>query len=128
MPYFTRLERYLDLQYERFKTYILYQWSNLTQGTVIFFIGFFSASGIATLIGQTGDWDVLVSAIIVSLNEIISKWVYGLRVQKNQSILLFNINISIPIKSTNFPIKNQINQFKLGLLYGLFIDAFKLGS
>jgi len=128
MPYFTRLERYLDLQYERFKIYILYQWSNLTQSTVIFFIGFFSASGIATLIGQTGDWDVLVSAIIVSLNEIISKWVYGLRVQKNQSILLFNMNISIPIKSTNFPIKNQINQFKLGLLYGLFIDAFKLGS
>jgi len=128
MPYFTRLERYLDLQYERFKIYILYQWSNLTQSTVIFFIGFFSASGIATLIGQTGDWDVLVSAIIVSFNEMVSKWAYGLGIKQNQSILLFNININISSKSTNFPIKDQINQFKLGLLYGLFIDAFKLGS
>jgi len=126
MAYFTRLERYLDIQYQRLKKYIYYHWSNLTQATVIFFIGFFAASGIATLIGQTGDWDVLISAIIISFNEIINKWVYGLQIKNNQSIFFFNINISL--ESRKFPLKNQINQFKLGLLYGLFIDAFKLGS
>ena len=125
MAYFTRLERYLDIQYQRLKKYIYYHWSNLTQATLIFFIGFFAASGIATLIGQTGDWDVLVSAIIVSFNEIINKWVYGLQIKNNQSLFFININSR---GSTKIPFKNQINHFKLGLLYGLFIDAFKLGS
>jgi len=126
MPYFTRLERYLDIQYERLKTYLFYHWKNLTKATIIFFVGFFWASGLATLIGQTGDWDVLISAIIIYLNELISKWVYGLEGKATQSFPVLRKKY-LPT-SINFPIKNQINQFKLGLLYGLFIDAFKLGS
>ena len=64
----------------------------------------------STIPAQTGDWNIISGAIIVTFYEISSKMIY-----KNNSLK----------KSL---IRTLINNFKVGILYGLFVDAFKLGS
>nr|ARW60165.1 hypothetical protein [Laurencieae sp.] len=73
-------------------------------------LGFFFANILSTVPAQTGDWNIITGAIIVTSYEIISKLIY-----KNN-----NIKKSFII--------NLINNFKIGIVYGLFVDAFKLGS
>ena len=39
-------------------------------------LGFFSANTLSTILGQTGDWGILSSCILVALVEIINQLVY----------------------------------------------------
>lgn len=80
-------------------------------------IGFFIATALSTIPAQTGDWGIVAAAIIVTNQEIISKIIYQ---YKNLTIL--------PKKSIITEIFKQCNNIKIGILYGLFVDAFKLGS
>ena len=73
-------------------------------------LGFFIASILSTIPTQTGDWDIISAAIIVTINENLSKLIYKTKIKSN----VFFINL--------------INQIKIGIIYGLFVDAFKLGS
>nr|YP_009745207.1 hypothetical chloroplast RF20 [Halymenia maculata]QIG87217.1 hypothetical chloroplast RF20 [Halymenia maculata] len=72
-------------------------------------LGFFTATIISTIPSQTGDWGILAGAIIVTCNESISKLIYN---SHHNRINILNI----------------INCVKIGIIYGLFVDAFKLGS
>nr|YP_010851187.1 hypothetical protein Ycf20 [Aphanocladia delicatula]WGH14263.1 hypothetical protein Ycf20 [Aphanocladia delicatula] len=49
-------------------------------------------------------------SIIITLNELVNKFIYTKK----------NIN--------EFLILKLINNIKIGIIYGLFVDAFKLGS
>ena len=40
-------------------------------------LGFFSANTLSTILGQTGDWGILSSGILVALVESINKIVYN---------------------------------------------------
>nr|YP_009396367.1 hypothetical protein [Polysiphonia scopulorum]ARW65553.1 hypothetical protein [Polysiphonia scopulorum] len=73
-------------------------------------LGFFFANILSTIPAQTGDWNIISGSVIVTFNEIVNKCVYS----KN------NIRNSILIK--------LVNNIKIGIVYGLFVDAFKLGS
>lgn len=75
-------------------------------------IGFFTANALATLPGQTGDWAIVVSAMSVSISEILSKLIYSIKLKSRNSMVIFTI----------------INNIKLGVIYGFFVDSFKLGS
>nr|YP_009393062.1 hypothetical protein [Bostrychia moritziana]ARW61624.1 hypothetical protein [Bostrychia moritziana] len=72
--------------------------------------GFFFANILLTIPAQTGDWGLMSAAMIVAINEILSQIVY----QTNTRTKYFCINF--------------INNIKIGTIYGLFVDAFKLGS
>lgn len=72
-------------------------------------LGFFIASILSTLPSQTGEWGIINAAIIITINEIISKIIYRLKKSHNKSLKL-------------------INNIRIGIIYGLFVDAFKLGS
>nr|WCH58099.1 hypothetical protein [Cystoclonium purpureum f. stellatum] len=72
-------------------------------------LGFLIATILSTISAQTGDWGIIAASIIITINELISKLVYNLK--KNKSIILI-----------------MINYIKIGIIYGLFVDAFKLGS
>uniref|UniRef100_A0AAU7YPS9 Uncharacterized protein ycf20 n=1 Tax=Gracilaria hainanensis TaxID=2871843 RepID=A0AAU7YPS9_9FLOR len=65
---------------------------------------------LSTLPSQTGDWGIIAGSIIVTLNEIISKHIYQLK--KNHKFISLYI----------------FNYIRIGIIYGLFVDAFKLGS
>ena len=75
-------------------------------------IGFFFATVLSTLPGQTGDWTILGASIIVSTIEYLSQCFYA----GTSTSLINNYYFSI------------LNDFKIGITYGLFIDSFKLGS
>nr|YP_009313467.1 Hypothetical protein ycf20 [Galaxaura rugosa]SCW21721.1 Hypothetical protein ycf20 [Galaxaura rugosa] len=72
-------------------------------------LGFFISTALSTIPGQTGDWGIIGAAIIVAFYEIISQRIY-LTSEFHQRI------------------NSQINEIKVGIIYGLFVDAFKLGS
>ncbi|TVU11179.1 hypothetical protein EJB05_44748 [Eragrostis curvula] len=77
-------------------------------------LGFYTANALATILGQTGDWDVLVAGLVVAAVEGIGMLMYSKpfasRPGRFQSFLA------------------SVNYWKAGVLLGLFVDAFKLGS
>ncbi|KAA8539808.1 hypothetical protein F0562_026500 [Nyssa sinensis] len=77
---------------------------------LLFLVGFYSATAFATVIGQTGDWDILSAGLAVIVVEGIGAVMY----------------------KDSFPPFNKIrglitmfNYWKAGLSLGLFLDAFK---
>lgn len=82
-------------------------------------LGFFAATALSTIPAQTGDWGIVAAAIIVTNQEIISKIIYQSKyLNKN---LYYNHNVI-------HKFLKYCNSIKIGILYGLFVDAFKLGS
>jgi Protein of unknown function (DUF565) len=73
-------------------------------------LGFFIATALSTIPSQTGDWGIIAAALMVTFYELISQFAYPSIVLSSQKLI------------------KQINSIKVGILYGLFVDAFKLGS
>jgi hypothetical protein len=74
-------------------------------------LGIFFSNLLCTISSQTGDWSLYLTSCIISSYEIISYISYNRFIKKK------HINII-----------NSINGFKIGLIYGFYLDAFKLGS
>nr|YP_009511012.1 hypothetical protein [Hydropuntia rangiferina]AXI96685.1 hypothetical protein [Hydropuntia rangiferina]UAD87368.1 hypothetical protein [Hydropuntia rangiferina] len=72
---------------------------------------FFLSTVLSTIPSQTGDWGIIAGSLIVTLNEIFSKQIYKY-LKKNYKL----------------PILRILNCIRIGVIYGLFVDAFKLGS
>lgn len=87
---------------------------NFPMKVFLLLLGFYTANALATILGQTGDWDVLVAGIVVAAIEGIGMLMYkkppSLPSRRLQSWVAF------------------INYWKAGVCLGLFVDAFKLGS
>nr|YP_009391818.1 hypothetical protein [Acrosorium ciliolatum]ARW59962.1 hypothetical protein [Acrosorium ciliolatum] len=90
------------------KLTINYKFNVFSLHIINLMLGFFIASAISTIPAQTGDWGIISGAIIITINEILSKIIY--KHNKKYILLYF------------------INDIKIGIIYGLFVDAFKLGS
>ncbi|CAN0826500.1 Ycf20-like protein [Linum grandiflorum] len=83
---------------------------NLPLKLLFFLVGFYCATAFATVIGQTGDWDILSAALAVAVVEAIGALMY------NGSLRLFS----------NFKsLVTVFNYWKAGLTLGLFLDSFK---
>lgn len=100
--------------------------------------GFFQATTLSTVLGQTGDWDVLASAGLVALTELTGVCLYkssfypfSKNSKKPKILLVFGKKIKLAL-SIESPVPSwatkAANMWKIGLVYGLFVDAFKLGS
>lgn len=80
-------------------------------------LGFFTSTALSTIPAQAGDWGIIAAAIIIGNQEIISRISYQDRM--------------LSVRRTSMIIKTFLkycNSIKIGILYGLFVDAFKLGS
>ena len=86
--------------------------NSLSLSILYMLLGFFISTALSTIPGQTGDWGIIGAAIIVTFYERISQYTYP---------LTFKTKI-------NKRLMHRINYIKIGILYGLFVDAFKLGS
>nr|BED43077.1 Ycf20 protein [Pyropia sp. Myanmar_A]BED43274.1 Ycf20 protein [Pyropia sp. Myanmar_B]BED43471.1 Ycf20 protein [Pyropia sp. Myanmar_C] len=105
----TRLSIFLTCLVENLNNKLYYSLKELTTGLISLLLGFFISTGLSTIPGQTGDWGIIAASLIVAATELTSKIVYS-----NQKKVAIRINL--------------INNFKIGITYGLFVDAFKLGS
>ncbi|WJX52497.1 hypothetical protein P8452_38605 [Trifolium repens] len=87
---------------------------NFPMKIFLLLLGFYTANALATILGQTGDWDVLVAGVVVAAIEGIGMLIYK----------------KVPTARTgrlqNFLV--MVNYWKAGICLGLFVDAFKLGS
>ncbi|TKY59457.1 Ycf20 protein [Spatholobus suberectus] len=87
---------------------------NLPMKIFLLLLGFYTANALATILGQTGDWDVLVAGLVVAAIEGIGMLIYRkpatMKTGRLQSFLV------------------MVNYWKAGICLGLFVDAFKLGS
>ncbi|CAM0950895.1 unnamed protein product [Alopecurus aequalis] len=88
--------------------------SNSPTKIFLVLLGFYTANALATILGQTGDWDVLVAGVVVAAIEGIGMLMYRKPVARPPG--RFQSLISM------------INFWKAGVCLGLFVDAFKLGS
>ena len=87
---------------------------------ISFLSGFLFSSILDTTLGEFQEWAIVGAALIVSTIENLSKIFYSIyfKVQSrklDKKYLLINI-----IDIMQF--------FKVGIIYGLIVDAFKLGS
>ncbi len=108
--FFTNIFQLLD---SKIQTYSI----NFPIKILLLLLGFFIATVLATVFGQTGDWDVLVAGILVAMIEILGNKMYSKKDISTKQV--FNISFLSLI---------GINYIKIGLIFGLFVDAFKLGS
>eukprot|EP00250_Pteridium_aquilinum_P010267 c19254_g1_i1 orf=181-756(+) len=77
-------------------------------------LGFYAANALATILGQTGDWDVLVAGIVVAIIELIGSFMYQEKYK------------SMAGRFRGYLV--MLNYWKAGFTLGLFVDAFKVGS
>lgn len=84
-----------------------------------FFGGFLFSSILDTTLGELNEWAIVGSALVVASLETTSKIFYTLeyRVRKNLIKNSYLLNLTI-----------ILNDIKVGIIYGLIVDAFKLGS
>ncbi|KAJ8446791.1 hypothetical protein Cgig2_016101 [Carnegiea gigantea] len=87
---------------------------NFPMKVFLLLLGFYTANALATILGQTGDWDVLVAGIVVAVIEGIGMLMY----KKPPSLPSGRLQSWVAM----------INYWKAGICLGLFVDAFKLGS
>ena len=83
--------------------------------------GFFFGNLFGTFISYITFYNWLIILLFVSFVEFINFFIY------TQSIKIYNKNTIKSYIPTKFGWK-LLNYFKIGLLLGLFVDAFKVGS
>lgn len=113
----TRLGRLIAVR----RRELLQRWNTVRRyfPTKIFLLllGFFSANALATILGQTGDWDVIAAGILVAIIEGIGH-------------LMYNTRSSLPafFGARGKQTIEFMNYWKIGFTFALFVDAFKVGS
>lgn len=117
----TRLNTLIDQLIKRFIGWAENPWRRLSLIIISLLFGNFLASAIATSTGQIAYLDITISVILLGMTELIS-WLTYHRVPAR-----IPEEIKAPIAGMPLWIA-MINSLKLGLIYGLFVEAFKLGS
>ena len=79
---------------------------SLSAASILF--GFFSATSASTIIGSVADWDPLAAAVLLVWTESFTKYYY-----------------TVPSRGRFLQLANA---FKIGLIYGMTLDAFKLST
>jgi|TARA_X000001036_G_scaffold434138_1_gene472985 hypothetical protein len=84
-----------------------------------FFGGFMLSSILDTTLGELQEWAIVGAALVVACLEILNKMFY---------LIASKIVSFLKEKYYIIRLLNLINYLKVGLIYGLIVDAFKLGS
>ena len=86
---------------------------------IAFFGGFLLSSIIDTTLGEFNEWAIVGAALVIATIEGFNKIYY---------YFFRQIRANILEKFYFTSLLNLLNFFKIGLIYGLIVDAFKLGS
>ena len=86
---------------------------------ISFFGGFLVSSIIDTSLGEFSEWAIVGAALVVANIESFNNFYYSVTVKNRNAMLL---------RSSVTTLLDFLNYFKIGIVYGLIVDAFKLGS
>ncbi len=107
----TRLNSLVDIVTTRLNRWLTNPWRRLSLQVIGLLFGFFLGSAISTIAGQAAKWDVVAAAAVVVTTEVVNWLVYRRSETMARSLVL-----------------DSINAIKIGIIYSLFLEAFKLGS
>jgi len=115
----TRLNNLVDVILGQLRLWLSNPWRRLSLIIISLLLGIFLGTAIPTTSGQTAEWDVVSAGVLVIFTEAVSRFVYGRnrRPPANEEAL-----------SRGLFVAELLNSFKIGLIYSLFVEAFKLGS
>lgn len=108
----TRLSTLIETTTTRFGRWVFNPWRRVSLVIIGLLFGNFFAIAISSIAGQAAELDVLVSAVLLVGVEVVSWLVYRRRRP--------DVQLSLGLE--------VLNAFKLGMIYGLFVEAFKLAS
>lgn len=114
----TRLNTLVNITGDRLELLFSNPWRRISLSLISILLGFFMGSAIVTTAGQTAVWDIPAAAILFAFTELVSKLVYARRNAQPGK--------SLPVRRSLY--LEVLNLFKIGLIYSLFLEAFKLGS
>lgn len=143
----TRLNTLVNQATLRFRQWVFNPWRRLALIVMSLLFGNFFATAISATAGQAAKPDVVVAAVLVVGVEFIS-WLYYRFTPRSQQAVRANRQVTSaavisPLDDSNAimspgmdpgPVRSRstlaesLNAFKLGMIYGLFVEAFKLGS
>ena len=112
----TRLNTLIEVNSSRLTRFFSNPWRYISLTIIGFLFGFFIGAAISTTAGQDAQWDVVGAGLIVLFVELINRLVYRQSSRHNQD------------HQTRSPWLEILNFFKIGVVYSLFLEAFKLGS
>ncbi|MDB9373825.1 DUF565 domain-containing protein [Nodularia sphaerocarpa] len=107
----TRLTNLFDSIASRLGQWFLNPWRRLSLMLINFFFGFFLGTAISTIAGQRGVSDIMIAGVLVVLTEVTSRIFYSRRFFEKRTLLVESLNV-----------------LKVGFIYSMFVEAFKLGS
>lgn len=114
----TRLNTLVDITGDRLELLFSNPWRRISLSLISILLGFFMGSAIVTTAGQRAVWDIPAAAILFAFTELVSKLVYARRDRQRANSLPQRRSLYVEV----------LNLFKIGLIYSLFLEAFKLGS
>lgn len=79
------------------------------------FSGFLFSSIIDTSLGEFNEWAIVGASLIIATIESFNRFYYFI-IKKTRS------------KKNGVTVFDSLNNFKIGIVYGLIVDGFKLGS
>lgn len=120
----TRLNTLVEGSLQRLTQWLRNPWRRISMLIISLLFGNFLASAVSTIAGQRSEPDILAAAIVVGIAELISWLTYANSPRSLETSPSVN-----PLKSSQRPLLVEaLNGLKLGLLYGLSVQAFTLGS
>lgn len=114
----TRLNTLVEITGDRLELLFNNPWRRISLSLISILLGFFMGSALVTTAGQAAIWDMPVAALVFAFTELISRFVYSRRQRQGDNLKSLRRSLVIDI----------LNLFKVGLIYSLFLEAFKLGS
>lgn len=132
----TRLTILSDIIVQQISLALRNPWRRISLILVSLLFGNFAATVVATVTGQAASWDVIVAIILTFSCELISWLVYRRREQLLEKSWTSRLSKSaspemsstLSTQSRFSAIQYVANAIKIGLIYGLFVEALKLGS
>jgi hypothetical protein len=118
----TRLSTLIDRVSQQFVQWAENPWRRLSIIIISLLFGNFLASALSTSTGQKAELDLFISLIVLICTDFISWVTYGTAIGQRKLGQYNSIFGQRPIWIA------ILNSLKLGVIYGLFVEAFKLGS
>lgn len=106
----TRLNGLVNTTTGQLGRWFLNPWRRLSLLLISLLFGIFLGTAISTSVGQAATLDIIGAGVLVVLTEIVDRIYYS------------------RIRSQRFLWLEALNALKIGLIYSLFLEAFKLGS
>ncbi|WP_373536205.1 DUF565 domain-containing protein [Microcoleus sp.] len=117
----TRLSTLFDRLFGQLNQWSQNPWRRISILIISLLMGNFLATAVATTTGQRADLDITFALIVLTIVETVSWLTYGSNFGRRRPE-------SVAILGQRPMWIAILNSLKLGLIYGLFVEAFKLGS